>query len=61
MSYVKSGKIRHALDGINPDRAGIKPFNIHRCKRDEEGILFQLIQILQHFQEGDVLRHADLV
>ena len=49
------------LDGVDAHRAGVQADDGDGRVADEEGVALELVQVLQHFQEGAVLRHQDIV
>ena len=59
--FLFSGKIGKSFDGVYSHRAGIEPFDIHRCEGNEECLFLQFVQIFQHFKESDILGHADIM
>lgn len=57
----KSLKLTESLNGVDPDGAGIESDDGERRKADKERVRLEQFEILQHFEEGAVDRHEDIV
>ena len=57
----KSLKLTKSLNGIDPDGAGIEADDRERRKADKERIRLEQLEVLQHFEEGAVDRHEDIM